>query len=67
MREYGSETPPEALERPQSSPCFHATKSEAAFLTEPHCVAALKGLQERRAFVHVCVSVCTRYENHSKL
>lgn len=29
-------------------------KSKAALLTEPHCVAALKGLQEERAFVHVC-------------
>lgn len=39
--------------------------SKAALLTEPYCVAALKGLQEDRAFVHVCV--CVLEKNPFKL
>lgn len=45
-------------EQQQSSLCFHAEKSKAALLTEPHCVAALKGLQEDHAFVHVFLRAC---------
>lgn len=44
-----------ALKLQQSAPCFHAKKSKAALLTEPHCVAALKGFARRPC---ICTCVC---------
>lgn len=63
MRECGSEAfkqGSEATTKHSLFPCLK--KPKAALLTELHCVAALKGLQEDRAFVHVFVRVrmCVR-------
>lgn len=62
MRESGSEAfkkGSEATTKRSLFPC-KKKKSKAALLTELHCVAALKGLQEGRAFAHVfvCARAC---------